>query len=64
MPYKDPETRRLKQRAYSKRHYEANKETIIEKTTSYRDWETKRSGLRTKKRLVVSSVGITTTQRL
>jgi len=32
MPYKDPETRRLKQRAYSKRHYEANKETIIEKT--------------------------------
>ena len=32
MPYKDPEKRKLKHREYSRKHYEANKGAVIEKT--------------------------------
>lgn len=43
MPYKDPEQRKIKQREYSKRWYENNKSTHIERTNRYKrlkreDW--------------------------
>ena len=31
MPYKDPEVRKQKHREYSRKHYEANRETVIAK---------------------------------
>lgn len=36
MPYKDPETRRAKQREYQRKHYESNKQYYIDKATERR----------------------------
>lgn len=36
MPIKDPELRKLKQRQYSKKHYEANKEKCIARIAEYK----------------------------
>jgi hypothetical protein len=41
MPYKDPEKRKLKHREYSRKHYEANKREVIERT------QTRKKSLRT-----------------